>query len=212
MVALAPASQACAHIGRDQVVGLEAGLLQARDVEGAHRFADQRELRDAGRPARPAGAPCSPDTARCGTSSPTCRSTTARWVGLSSGFMSRRSFHSMLQKPSTGVDLQAVGLAGQRRQRVVGAEDVARAVDQKDVVALLAPGLLPPARLAAGFAAGSDAAFAGWRGLPGGDRGMTAFGFLAPVAMPEGAVGHPDMRERPAESIPPAAAPRPWAA
>ena len=36
-----------------------------------------------------------------------------------------------------GVDLQAVGLAGQRRQRVVGAENVAGAVDQKDVVALL---------------------------------------------------------------------------
>ena len=35
-----------------------------------------------------------------------------------------------------GVDLQAVRLAGERRQRVVGAEDVARAVDQEDVVAL----------------------------------------------------------------------------
>jgi hypothetical protein len=35
-----------------------------------------------------------------------------------------------------GIELQAVGLAGQRRQRVIGAEDVARAVDQKDVVAL----------------------------------------------------------------------------
>ncbi len=35
-----------AHIGRDQVVGLEAGLLQARQVEGAHRLADQPELRE----------------------------------------------------------------------------------------------------------------------------------------------------------------------
>ena len=34
------------------------------------------------------------------------------------------------------VDLQPIGLAGQRRQRVIGAEDVARAVDQEDVVAL----------------------------------------------------------------------------
>ena len=35
-----------------------------------------------------------------------------------------------------GVDLQPVRLARERRQRMVGAEDVARAVDQEDVVAL----------------------------------------------------------------------------
>ena len=34
-----------AHIGRDQVVGLEADLLQARQLEGAHRRADERKLR-----------------------------------------------------------------------------------------------------------------------------------------------------------------------
>ena len=34
-----------------------------------------------------------------------------------------------------GVDLQAVRLAGERRQRVVGAENVAGAVDQEDMVA-----------------------------------------------------------------------------
>ena len=33
------------------------------------------------------------------------------------------------------IDLQPVGLAGQRRQRVIGAENIAGAVDQKDVVA-----------------------------------------------------------------------------
>ena len=33
------------HIGRDQVVGLEARLLQAGQIEGAHRFADERKLR-----------------------------------------------------------------------------------------------------------------------------------------------------------------------
>ena len=33
-----------AHVGGDQVVRLEARLLQARQVEGAHRLADQREL------------------------------------------------------------------------------------------------------------------------------------------------------------------------
>ena len=36
-----------------------------------------------------------------------------------------------------GIDLQAVGFAGERRQRVIGAEDVAGAVDQEDVVARL---------------------------------------------------------------------------
>ena len=34
------------HIGRDQIVGLEAGLLEAGQVEGADGFANQRELRD----------------------------------------------------------------------------------------------------------------------------------------------------------------------
>jgi hypothetical protein len=35
-----------------------------------------------------------------------------------------------------GIDLQPVGLAVERRQRVVGAEDVGGTVDQKDMVAL----------------------------------------------------------------------------
>ena len=35
-----------------------------------------------------------------------------------------------------GIDLQPVRLAVERRQRVIGAEDVARAIDQEDVVAL----------------------------------------------------------------------------
>ncbi len=36
-----------------------------------------------------------------------------------------------------GIDLQAVRFAAKRRQRVIGAEDVARSVDQKDVIAFL---------------------------------------------------------------------------
>ena len=35
-----------AGIGRDQVVGLPALLLEAGEVEGARRLADQPELRD----------------------------------------------------------------------------------------------------------------------------------------------------------------------
>ncbi len=60
----------------------------------------------------------------------------ARCVGRLSGGMSRNSFHSMLQKPSTALTCKPVGLAVQRRQRVIGAEDVAGTVHQKDVVAL----------------------------------------------------------------------------
>ena len=46
MVAVAPRLARLAHVGRDQVVGLEAALLEAGQVEGAHRLADQRELRN----------------------------------------------------------------------------------------------------------------------------------------------------------------------
>ena len=46
MVEVAPSFAGFAHIGRDQVVGLEAGLLEARQVEGAHGVADQPELRN----------------------------------------------------------------------------------------------------------------------------------------------------------------------
>ena len=147
------------RIGRDQVVGLEAGLLQAGDVEGAHRLADQRELRDEVVGRRPAGAPCIPGRSRCGRSSPTCRRSRRDASACSSGFMSLSSFHSMLQKPSTALTCNAVGLAGQRRQRVIGAEDVARAVDQEDVVALLERPAAP-----AGFLGGRCAA-AGFRGF-----------------------------------------------
>ena len=66
---------------------------------------------------------------------------TARWVGCTPGMRIRASsFHSMLQKPYDGADRQAVGLARQRRQGVIGAEDVARAVDQEDMVARLEGG------------------------------------------------------------------------
>ena len=46
MVTSAPAASAWHGIGGDDVVGLVAFLLDAGDVEGLHRVADQRELRD----------------------------------------------------------------------------------------------------------------------------------------------------------------------
>jgi adenylate cyclase len=61
--------------------------------------------------------------------------TTARWVGASPALVSRNSLLSMAQKPCTA----PTGRPSERRvsggKRVVGAEDIARAVDQIDVVA-----------------------------------------------------------------------------
>ena len=136
MVAVAPASQACAHIGRDQVVGLEALLLQARQIEGVHRLADQRKLR----------------TQIVGRVGPV-----RLVVGIhfgAEGLLGLVEHHREMRRlvlrlhvaqklpqhvaeAEHGIELQAVGLAVDRRQRVIGAENVAGAVDQEDVVAFL---------------------------------------------------------------------------
>ena len=124
------------RIGRDQVVGLIAGLFEAGDVEGVHRVANERELRNEVVRRRVA-------------------------VGLVFGihFRAERLFrfvehHREMRRPvfrlhiaqqfpqhvaeaEHGIDLQAVGFAAERRQRVIGAENVARSVDQEDVVAFL---------------------------------------------------------------------------
>ena len=49
--------------------------------------------------------------------------------------MSRRQLPQHVAEAIDRVELQAVRLAGERRQRVIGAENVARAVDQEDMVA-----------------------------------------------------------------------------
>ena len=153
------------RIGRDQVVGLEAGLLQAGNVEGAHRLADQRELRDqVVRAVRPV------------------RLVFGIEIGAE-GLFRLVEHHRQMRRPllrlhvvqqlpqhvaeaEHGVDLQPVRLAGERRQRVIGAEDVARAVDQEDVVALFqrtgdGGRLVAAALAAAGFAAGLCIGLAG---------------------------------------------------
>ena len=95
--------------------------------------------------------------------------TTARCVGLSSGFMSREQLPQHVAEAEHGIDLQAVGFAGERRQRVIGAEDVARAVDQEDVVALLQAPAETARRLR-----GAGLALAAWRAdfLADFDAGM----------------------------------------
>ena len=60
-------------VGGDDVVGLEPRLLEAGQVEGAGRVADQPELRHEILGRRRALRPCRPGRARCGRSPRTCR-------------------------------------------------------------------------------------------------------------------------------------------
>ena len=125
-----------AHIGRDQVVGLEAVLLEARQIERLHRFADELELR----------------LEIVGRIGP------VRLVvgihGGAEGLLRLVEDHRQMGRPllrleiaeklpqhvaeaEHGIELQPVRFAVDRRQRVIGAKNVAGTVDQKDVVALL---------------------------------------------------------------------------
>ncbi|MBA7476207.1 hypothetical protein ES707_11589 [subsurface metagenome] len=122
-------------IGRNQVVRLEANLFQAGQIEGAHGVADQSELRDQivgrGRAVRLVVG---------------IELVAERDLGLveDDGQMRRPVVgrHVAEQLPQHvaeaehGIDLQAVRLAVQRRQRVVGAENIGGAVHQEQMVAL----------------------------------------------------------------------------
>ena len=135
MVVVAPRSPAEPRIGRDQIVGLEAGLFQAGQVERAHRLADQRELRDQiVRRRRPVRLVVGIELVA------------ERDLGLVEDDRQMRRpvilGHVAQQLPQHvaeaehGIDLQPVGLAVQGRQRVIGAENVGGTVDQEDMVAL----------------------------------------------------------------------------
>jgi hypothetical protein len=122
-------------VGCDQIVSLKAGLLQTGQVEGAHGIADQRKLRDqvVGR-RRPVRLVVGIELVAEGD------------LGLveDDGQMRRllvlrhvaQKLPQHVAKAEHGVDLQAVGFAVERRQRVVGAENVGGTVDQEDMVAL----------------------------------------------------------------------------
>ena len=157
------------RIGRDQIVGLEAALLEAGQVERAHGVADQRELRDqVVRRRRPVRLVVGIELVA------------ERDLGLveDDGQMRRPVVlgHVAQQLPQHvaeaehGIDLQPVGFAVQRRQRVIGAENVGGTVDQKDMVALarnLGGALVSPQ--AEYLVSGLAAALAGrvWRRLWG---------------------------------------------
>ena len=122
------------RVSRDQVVGLEAGLLQTGDFEGVHRLADQRKLwNEVFRRIRPVRLVFG---IKFGAEGPLGfvehDGQMGRLVGLHLG----QELPQHVAEAEHGIDLQAVGFAGQRRQRMVGAEDVAGAVHQKQVVAL----------------------------------------------------------------------------
>ncbi len=124
-----------ARVGRDEVVGLIALLLDAGDVERLHRVADERELRDelVGR-RRPVRLVVLEDLVA---------------EVLAAGVENDRDVGRRLRRLRLaqelpqhgaeavhGADGQAVGGSRQGRERVEGAEDVARAVDEVDVAAL----------------------------------------------------------------------------
>ena len=124
------------RIGGDQIVGLESRLLDASDAEGARRGAHQRELRNK-------------IIRRIGP---------VRFV-LRIERVAERGFpgvenHRKMRRPVAVAQIlqqfpehvgeagdrarrQAIGLARERRQGVIGAEQIARAVDEVEMVAFL---------------------------------------------------------------------------
>ena len=126
------------RIGGDQIVGLEAFHLDAGQVEGARRLADQPELRDQIlRRRRAIGLVFGVEVVAEG------------FGGIVENHREMRRRHPhrgvariLQQLPhhvaetQHGADRQPVGFAVERRQRMVGAEDVAGAVDEEQMVAL----------------------------------------------------------------------------
>ena len=120
-----------ARIGRDDVVGLEALLLDASHVEGAHGVADQRELRHKLRrrigPVRLVFGGNRVAEARLAVVEDDRE--------MAGPLLALRFTQKLPQHVAEAVDRadrQAVGGPCQRRQRVKGAEDIARAVDEID--------------------------------------------------------------------------------
>ncbi len=112
------------RIGRDQVVGLKALLLQARNIESVHRLADQRKLRAqiVGRigPVRlVVGIHLGAEGALGEVEHH------GKVGGLLLGFHVAQELPQHVAEAEYGIELQPVRLAVDRRQRVVGAENVA---------------------------------------------------------------------------------------
>ena len=119
-----------ARIGGDDVVGLEALDLDARDVEGAGGLADKRELRDQvlGR-RRPVGLVIGVDVVA--EAGPALVEDDREVPGVATLDDIVHQLDEHVAKPGHGAGGRPVA-AAQGGQRVIGAEDVARAVDQVD--------------------------------------------------------------------------------
>ena len=137
--------QRLARIGGDDVVGLVALLLDAGDVERLHRVADQWELRD--EVFGHVGA------VRLVVFEQLVAEGACRIVEDHREMGRRRQLAGLAQQLPQhgaeavhGADGQPVRWPREGRQRVIGAEDIARAVDQIDVIAFChrpAGGLFP---------------------------------------------------------------------
>ncbi len=129
--------------GGDDVVGLEAFLFEAGEVEGARRFAGQRDLR-----AQILGH-------RLAVGLVEVVHLVAEGVRAlveDDGGMGGRVGAAIVldhlpdhvDEARDRTDRQAIGLARERRQRVVGSEDEGRAVDQAEVMSLAECHACPP--------------------------------------------------------------------
>ena len=127
--------QRLARVSGDEVVGLVALLLEASDVERSHRIADEGELRDKVlwhvRAVRlVVGIELVAERLFGKVEDHRKMGRRAEFAGLAEQLPQHGA------EAMHGADREPVGGAGEGRQGVKGAEDVARAVDQIDVVAL----------------------------------------------------------------------------
>ena len=126
------------RIGGDDVVGLVAFLLDAGDVEGAHSVAHERELgNEIVRRLGPVGLIAVEQIAAEGLGGIVEDHRDMAGRRELSRFPQQLPQHGA--EPVHRADRKSVGGAGERRQGVIGAEDVARAVDQIDMVAASHP-------------------------------------------------------------------------
>ena len=123
------------RISRDQVIGLEAGLLERGNVEGFHRIANEWELRNKiARHVRAVRLVFLVHLGAEGFFRLVEHDGEMRRLVL--GLHVPQQLPQHVAESEYGIDLQSVGFAGQRRQRVIGAENIAGTIDQKDVVGL----------------------------------------------------------------------------
>ena len=121
-------------IGGDEIVRLVIRLLDTGNAEGAHRLADQRELRpQVGWRLGPLRLVLVVESiAECGGGMVHDNRQMGR---LFPRHAFAHQFPHHVAEARHRADRQPVGLAGERRQRVIGAENIGRAIDKKEVAA-----------------------------------------------------------------------------